>query len=341
MSRDLRRARSCVGATILGLALTILCVGRAAAEDPLTVALGAAGESGTVVVAPTVYIRAPLNERHLLWASQIGWTSSLGYQALLSRRTTFLLELRGTPWRANLADVAFQDGALTEVGTFEAAQLWGDMGIRVHGESEHRAELAFVVLRPFVEGLQSETLDRWNRFHLGARLHPSAAWLRSDDPLRGRSDGLSLRADVHGFLGSSPWVDARVAVQAGRRWGWFFLSGSVSGFHITSADAFSRVPVGGSWDALGVDALYGFPLGAYRLATGGALSLRSDFLLFGPLELGLRGSALVYPDGVSYGGSVQLMLRVGGFDIHAGVGLGRPENFAPNAFGSLRALWMF
>ena len=63
--------------------------------------------------------------------------------------------------------------------------------------------------------------------------------------------------------------------------------------------------------------------------------------VFGPLELGLRGSVLVYPDGVSYGGSVQLMLRVGGFDIHAGVGLGRPENFAPNGFGSLRALWMF
>jgi hypothetical protein len=341
MTPELRGVRRWAGASFLALALTVTAVGRAAAEDPLTIALGAAGESGTVIVAPTVYIRAPLNDRHLLWASQIGWTSSLGYQALLSRHATFLAELRGTPWRANLADVAFQDGGLTEEGTFEAAQLLGDVGIRFSGESEHRAELAFAIFHPFVEGLEAATLDRWNTFHIGARIHLRAAWLRSDDPLRGRSDGLSLRADVRGFLGSSPWVDARLAVQAGRRWGRLFLSGSLSGFYITSADAFSRLPVGGSWDALGADAVYGFPLGAYRLASGGVASLRSDFLLFGPLELGLRGSALVYPDGVSYGGSVQLMLRVGGFDIHAGVGLGRPEKFAPNAFGSLRALWMF
>lgn len=341
MSHNARQLRRWVGTSGFALALITMVVSRAAAEEPLTVALGAAGESSTAVVAPTVYVRAPLDDRHLLWASQIGWTSSLGYEARLSRQTALLLEIRGTPWRANLADVAFQDGRLVEEGTFEAAQLVGDVGIRYSGESDHRAELALAIFHPFVEGLPAETLDRWNTLHIGARLHLRAAWLRSDDPLRGRSDGLSLRADVRGFVGSSPWVDARIAVQGGRRWGRFFLSGSLSGFHITSADAFSRVAVGGSWDALGADAVYGFPLGAYRLASGAVLSVRSDIVLFGPLELGLRGSALASPDGLSYGGAVQLMLRVWGVDIHAGVGLGRPENFAPNAYGSLRALWMF
>jgi hypothetical protein len=84
-----------------------------------------------------------------------------------------------------------------------------------------------------------------------------------------------------------------------------------------------------------------FPLGAYRLATGGVASLRVDVRLFGTLELGLRGSTLVYPDGLAYGGSVHLMLRAGGFDIHLGVGLGRPEEFHPNGFATVRALWMF
>lgn len=341
MMHEMRPGLRWRGGGILLALLLILPTGRAEAKDPLTMALGAAGESGTIIVAPTVYVRAPLSDRHILWASQIGWTSSVGIETLVSPRATLIVEIRGTPWRANMADVAFHDGRLTEEGTFEAAQILGDVGVRFGGASGHSADLRLSVFRPFVDGLDSKTLSRWNTFHFGGRMRLRASWLRSDDPLRGRSDGLILTADVRGFGGSRPWLDARMAVLAGRRWNRFFLTGLLAGFHITRDDAFNRLPVGGSWDALGADALYGFPLGAYRLASGGLASVRVDVRLFGNLELGLRGSTLLYPDGVAYGGAVQLMFRAGGFDIHLGVGLGRPEKFKPNGYASVQALWLF
>lgn len=135
-------------------------------------------------------------------------------------------------------------------------------------------------------------------------------------------------------------MSVHLDAMAGRKTNRFFFGGSISAFHVTADDTVNRVPVGGSWDALGTEALYGFPLAAYRLASAAMASLRTDVRLVDTFEFGLRANGLVHADGVAYGGAAQFMFRVSGFDFIAGVGLGRPDSFSPNAYASFRAFWM-
>lgn len=333
------RMRQAIWAGALAIVI-VHVVHDAHASDPKAIVVGAALESATQTAAPMALVRVPLDELTTTSASQIGWTTQVNIERILHSHWAVDFSVAGTPWRAHQGNVVFEDGRRTHRGEFDAAAVRASGGVWFDDDEHLRAQFDLVALREWVGKLGQKVQARWDGIYGGGRFQVSAKWLRSDDPLRARADGLTLGLDTLALAGPTPWIYGRLEAIAGRRLGRFFLGGALSAFHVTADDAVNRVPVGGSWDVLGSGALYGFPLAAYRLSSAAIGSLRGDVRIIDALEVGVRGSVLAYENGLAYGGGAQLMMRLAGIDITVGAGLGGPDAFAPNIYATVRTLWL-
>jgi hypothetical protein len=301
--------------------LAVVHVARAD-ETPLLVA-GGAIESAGLTVAPIVALRVPFAETDRLTVSQIGWTSGARLDVAQSKNATWTSLVAVTPVRAHMShDVFDADGNETPAAEFD------DTALRVTtGESwafPHFGVLARAVVgKEWVSGLPASVAQPFGVPFGGGEAAIIVELLRAEDPLDSRIDGLRATLRGEALIGNQAWGDADFALSMGRRLGPLFARFDADAFYVSLDNTVTDYLVGGSWDILGGSALVGHPIGAFRVQRGVAGTAGLDVQTVGPMEIGIRGSALAGTPVVHDGVALLALGRVEG--VHFFVGAGSPD----------------
>jgi len=296
--------------------------GARADETPLLVA-GGAIESAGLTVAPIVALRVPFAETDRLTVSQIGWTSGARLDVAQSKNATWTSLVAVTPVRAHMShDVFDADGNETPAAEFD------DTALRVTtGESwafPHFGVLARAVVgKEWVSGLPASVAQPFGVPFGGGEAAIIVELLRAEDPLDSRIDGLRATLRGEALIGNQAWGDADFALSMGRRLGPLFARFDADAFYVSLDNTVTDYLVGGSWDILGGSALVGHPIGAFRVQRGVAGTAGLDVQTVGPMEIGIRGSALAGTPVVHDGVALLALGRVEG--VHFFVGAGSPD----------------
>jgi hypothetical protein len=312
-------ARHRMRPAIITLVVLLSFTGPARADETPLIVAGALFESPTLTLAPLVVLRVPVGP-DVIAVSQIGWTSGVVFDAPREGALRWESTAAMTPVRAHLAH-----GVFASNGDELAALEFDDTALRVttgavwdrphvhlllHAVggkewlSRLAAPLAAAFDAPFGGGEAIVTLDE----------------VRGEDPLASRIDGLRVTVRGEGLAGTQAWADASVALSAGRQVGPLFARADAGAFYVTFDHPVTNFLIGGSWDILGPVALYGHPLGAFRLSEGAAGTAGLDMRVIGPIEIGARASALVGTPVVHEGLAALVRGDVRGIDFFAGAG---------------------
>jgi hypothetical protein len=312
-------ARRRVGAAFAFFVALLAAAHASAGETPL-VAAGVFYESSAPTLAPLLALRFPVGEGRVLTLSQLGWTSGASFELPQTPRWTLLAGIGVTPLRAHQAhDIYDSQGHPLKGAAFDATALRATAG-----EAYEVDALTLVVRAVFLEEwlsrLPRAELEAFRSPFVGAEATARWEWVRSEDPLRSRIDGVRVTLRGEGLYGARSFGDGDIVLSLGRKLGRAFLHVNASAFFVGLDHPATRQVIGGSWDLLGASALVGHPLGAFRVTRGAAGTLGLDSSLVGPLELGVRASLLAGASSVHHGLALLTETELSGIHLFAGAG---------------------
>lgn len=318
--------------------LVLLCLGLARAStaraDPVVVAAQVFYESPQLF-APALIVALP-NENGYFRFSQAGWTT----RAEGERRQTLHWSLVGaaelTPLRAQSSNLFYEGGREDDSRDFRDTALTGSWGL-AYRAPHVRSELRFVLHKQWLEGLPAATAAMWRSPYTGADGLVRYENLSGEDLYRARTRGLRAEARAQGLTGQTPFVLAEASLGYGGRAGPLFFLGGARAVYVSQGNLVSRWLLGGSWDALGAQALFGHPFAEYRVERAATGILRLDLEATRALSFGLRGAAALMPEGTHHGEAAVVYLDWASITFNAGFGV--PDLHLPRwtAFASVTA----
>ncbi len=309
--------------------------GRAHGEETPLVVIGGAFDASNVTVAPIAFVRIPLPRARTLTFSQAGWTSAANYEAPENKTTSLVSSLSFTPLRAHLSRTIYdEEGRELVEREFSATRLRLTAGTALRA-GRVRLVVQGLVAKEWLGGLSKPEEHAFLTPILGTEFLFSVESIRHESPLEPRIDGVRFTARTAALFGPKAWLDGEIALSLGRRFDRAFLRLEANAFGVGLDHPATRILVGGSWDVLQGLALFGHPLGAFRLTRGAAITASADLRVFGRLEIGLRGSVLAGADRIHDGLGVMVHGTASGVHYFVGAATADGAIFRGDFRGSL------
>jgi hypothetical protein len=298
------------------LVVTLLSTSSARA-DPIIVAAQALYESPMLVVPVALF--ASSSEAGEVRASQMGWTTSAHVEMVRTPTLSLVGTIDATPLYAHASNRVYRGGSEDASLEFRDTAVQPTWGLAWHSGVHAHADLRWTALKEWVDGIAERDASMWRRAYWGAQTSLSLAWTRSDDPMRFRWDGFKVFARAQGLVGEVPWWLGEADLGIGRRLGPLFAMANACGVYESASSSVARWIVGGSWDALGGQAVWGHPYGELRVDCAAIAGARLDLVTMRDVELGVRAAAMASRDGTTHGEAVQLSAAIAGVLVQAGV----------------------
>jgi len=278
-------------ATVLFLAL-LLASPLAGAEKRTLLVAGIFAD--TSVVGPFAVFTTGDKDSSEYTARVIGWTIDGEWVKHRSPRHALVLSADLTPVNAHSSDRIYVDGERVHELEYEASSYRIRGGWRFTPNENAITDLQLVGLIENVEDTLDPGLRQfWDEPYAGVELAQTFRRVDSSRPLDAvisRFDGWSVTARVEAFSGQETWSRASLSQRAGVQLGKIHLRQSLLAVTGKSLNIVSRHIIGGSWDALGEQALYGSRYAEYRIARGVVASAGADYALPRDWRVGLRAS---------------------------------------------------
>jgi len=265
----------------------------AGAAEAQTVVMGGVQIESPSLVAPVAVLSVRRGDATEWRVGVAGWTASGAWTRTLSPSRALVAAVEVTPINAHSSNKLYVGGVEDPALDYRNSTMQAAAGFRLTPSSRWTTELRGMVLWEKVADLSDAARDFWRSPFAGLDISQRYDRVSADDVIRSRFEGVRIAARVQAYAGSSSWGRGTASFGAGQRVGRLFLRGNATASHGRSLNTVSAFLTGGSWDASGATALYGFPYGAFRiertllLTNGGA-----DLRLWGHTEVGVRAAWL-------------------------------------------------
>jgi hypothetical protein len=285
--------------------------------------------------APAVYLVFP-SANGDLGLSQVGWTTRLEGEWRQTSHVSLVGSTELTPLNAQSSNLFYRDGEEDDSRDFRDTSWNGTWGVALRA-SGLRSELRFVVLKHWLDDLPSSTVEMWRRPYTGADWLISYSDVSAHDVYLARSRGLKVTSRAQALLGQEPFLQAEASLSYSARAGPIFASSGARAVYVSQANLVSRWLLGGSWDALGGQALFGHPFAEYRVERAATGFVRLDWDATRAMTLGLRGAAALMPGEAHHGQAAVISIDWAGVVTSAGLAV--PDLRFPRwtAFASVMA----
>jgi hypothetical protein len=272
-------------------------------------------------LAPVVELRS-VAEDGATWRGGIsGWTLSLTREKPVDRGRRLILGITATPYNAHSSRRIYVDGRREQALEFDDAAFTARAGMRIRQGEHASIEPAFVIGIERLGAQAPRTLrDMWRSPYAGGQLTERLRFITADDPLLGRIDGLDAALTLEAYRGNRTWTRAMLAATAGRRFGRVHVQQTLAAFSGSNLDTVSAFLLGGSWDQLGPQAIYGRRYAELRVKNGVNANTSLDFALTETLDLGVRGSVFRASSDDGRGTLLVITRHAGGIRMTAGAG---------------------
>jgi hypothetical protein len=310
------RYRLSATATLAGACIWLSGIG-AAYADPVVLALQAYYESPQLF-APAMYLVLP-DANGSLGLSQVGWTTRVDGEWRQRKHLALVGSAELTPFRAQSSNLFYDDdGREIDSADFRDTELAASWGLALR-TNRVQSKLRFLVRKHWLDGLPAATSEMWRRPYAGPDFTLSYSALRSDDLYLARFQGLKAQLHAGALLGQTPFVQGEAWASYGERIGPFFALGGARAVYVSQGNLISRWLLGGSWDALAGQALFGHPFARYRVERAATAFVRLDWDATRSFSLGIRGAAAVMPGEAHHGEAAVLVLDWAGVVSSAGL----------------------
>lgn len=225
--------------------------------------------------------------------SLLGWTIDAEMVKHRSPRQAFLLSADITPVNAHSSDRIYFNGERAHELEYEASSYRVRTGLRLTPTEHSTTDLRVAALVERVSDLaDASVVDFWEDPFVGIDVVHTWKVMRSESPFISSFDGVAISARAEVYTGQETWSRLSVSQRAGRRFGNVHLRESVHAMTGKSLNVVNRFIVGGSWDVLGENAIYGSRFGEFRIARGVIASAGADYALPRNWTAGVRASYL-------------------------------------------------
>jgi hypothetical protein len=277
------------------------------------------------IVAPVVdWRRQGVNGSSVRYGLS-GWTVGGEVATKMAGARSFLVSADATPIHAHNSDRIFVDGRREHSLEYRNGSYRVRSGLRFTRASQVTDVQAAVLYETVADGTTaggtSSLQERWRRPYVGLDVTHAYTNKRGGDPLISSMDGIEVTARGEFFAGSRSWGRVSVTENGGRdlsRWHFTHAASVMSG---SSLDVVNRQLLGGSWDALGGTALYGFRYGEFRVRRAVTGSGGVDYKLPGNLRAGVRLSCTDNDVARTCGGALNVTMTWRTFGFNGGIGM--------------------
>jgi hypothetical protein len=241
--------------------------------------------------APVAILQQPIGNGALN-LSLSGYTAGAEYRRATGPFMEWTAGLEATPIKAHRSDAFYAAGERAPDSGYDNGSYQIKGGFKRKHSPRWTGEYRVSALYEVVSGLPTDEAEFWDRPYAGLTIGQAWERVRSFDPLLNRWDGVKAVGQYQFFAGEETWWRGSAALGLGRRMGPVFLRGDATVFQSDGLNTVSRFLVGGGWELPGVNALYGYRYGEFRIGRGLLSSAAVDWNFAGKWELGLRGGLL-------------------------------------------------
>jgi hypothetical protein len=276
------------------LLVTLLSFGDARAADPEPTSLLVSSVfADSSVVAPVAWYRHgdPNGSAYRIGVS--GWTIEGQWTRRRSPAHSLLFAAELTPMNAHNSNRVYQNGKRREELDYDNASYRVGGGVRLHHGDHTHVDILLVGLYESVSGLPAKVVERWEKPYAGLDVNYTFRNVRDARPLISQIDGIELSIRGEGFHGEDNWARIAFSQQWGNTLGRFHLRQGSAAVFGTADDFVNKSLIGGSWDALGGNAVYGLRQGELRAAHALMGNFGADLRVAGTWYVGGRTSILV------------------------------------------------
>jgi hypothetical protein len=283
--------------------LAALLLGAGAAEAQ-TVLVGGVQYESPSLLAPVAVLSVRRGDATEWRVGVAGWTASGAWTRTRSPTRALVAGLEVTPINAHSSNKLYVEGEEAPQLAYRNSTMHAGAGLRLAPSSRWTTELRGVVLWEKVADLPEAVRDFWRSPFVGVDVAQRYDRVSADDVIRSRFEGVRIVARAQLYAGASSWGRGTVSLGSGKRVGRLFLRANGTAFHGRSLNTVSAFLTGGSWDASGATALYGFPYGAFRSERAYLTSGGADLRLWGSTEVGVRAAWLGGSGDAHHGGAL-------------------------------------
>jgi len=245
------------------------------------------------IAAPLIELRLDPVGRDEYRFSVSGWTLEGMWRRELSPSRTLLASADATPLHAHSSNRIYLAGTRMRDLEYENASYRLKAGVRFIHTARSATELQVVGLSEQLGSGSDPVLARfWDRPYTGIEFAHTYSNQTGESPLIAAWDGIELSVRGDSYAGQETWSRITVAEAASRTLGHFDLQQSLTVMNGKSLNMINRFLVGGSWDVLGANALYGFRYAEFRVDRAVIASGGVDYVLPRNWRIGVRGSHL-------------------------------------------------
>ena len=223
-----------------------------------------------------------------------GWTVEGSWVRRLSNGRSFLLSADATPFNAHSSDYIYINGERAPELEYENASYRLRTGLRFQHDVRSRTDVQVAVLTEVLGNDVDPALAAyWDAPFAG--LDVAYAWSErsNEKPLVSAWDGLEFGIRGEAYAGEETFGRITATEAAAMTRGRFHLRQSLALMSGHSLNTVSRFLAGGSWDALGTAALYGFRYAELRVEHAAVANGGVDYLLPRNWRAGVRTSCMV------------------------------------------------
>jgi hypothetical protein len=318
--------------TIFFLLVTAVALGMHAGEGMLV----SGALSDPSIAAPLLHWKVTGDDGASWRLGLTGWTMDGGWTKPVSAGRMIALSAEATPIHAHNSNRMYQDGKRVGSMEYEDAAYRVGAGIRFVQSENATAGASLVALYERIGGIDDpEVAASWKRPYGGFELTHSFSRTTARSPLIAAFDGIETDVRAEQLFGEKSWSRIHVTGTAARTFGRVHLRHTVTAMSGRSLNVVNRFLAGGSWDALGGDALYGSRYGEFRVRRAAIASSGADWLLPRHWRVGVRGSLMRSDVANPYGGAINASTtwRTFGFNF----GIGKAQRGSAIAYASIVA----
>ncbi|HJQ36244.1 MAG TPA: hypothetical protein VKB93_03805 [Thermoanaerobaculia bacterium] len=238
-----------------------------------------------------------------------------------SARRAWIVSADSTPVNAHLSNRIYVEGERAHELEYEAASHRLRAGMRFTPNDSSTTDIQFVGLLEEITDIEDATVRNfWEGPFYGIDASHTYKKFSSESPLVAAFTGFLVNVRAELFGGPETWSRLTVSQRSGVQVGTIHLRQSVLVMGSRNLNVVSRSLVGGSWDVLGENALYGHRYGEYRVARGVVANAGADYGLPRNWRAGIRASYLNSDIADEYGSAVNVSKIWRTFGVNFGVG---------------------
>lgn len=270
-------------------------------------------------VAPVLSLRNIAANENVWEIGISGWTASMSVERPMNRSLVFVGSVAATPYNANSSLRAYRDGRREGDLEYDAASYTARGGVRIRQSERSTTEVQLLVGRDVIGSDAPDMLrNDWDAPYAGVIGSQRYRRVTASDPFTSRIDGLEVLARAEIYGGGHLWSRLMLTETAGSSFGRIHVQQSVMIVAGSNLDRVSSFLVGGSWDVLGPQAIYGRRYAEYRVTRGVVANVAVDHPLGTRWNVGGRVSAFRGPGVTTYGSALQASTRLRGFRLTIG-----------------------